>query len=123
MLIVCLSISGTTLLLRRMWLGNMSTIIFIILLQLPHSTIGSIHAVALRQMGRREDGMHWLDGCSRIGIVGRYCSGTLEGGLISDNLEFFCRDFGFLIGICCISLCSQSYSFSKGGSGCSGYYG
>jgi hypothetical protein len=33
--------------------------------------------------------MHWLDGCSRICVVGVYFSGTLEGGRKGDNLEFF----------------------------------
>jgi len=35
--------------------------------------------------------MHWLDGCSRICIVGGYFSGTLEGGQMGDNLEFLVR--------------------------------
>jgi len=33
--------------------------------------------------------MHWLDGCSRICVVGGNFAGTLEGGQIGDNLEFF----------------------------------
>jgi len=33
--------------------------------------------------------MHWLDGCSRICVVGGYFSGTLEGGRMGDNLELF----------------------------------
>ena len=41
--------------------------------------------------------MHWLDGCSRIYIVGGYCSGTLEGGRMADNLEFFGEVLGLFL--------------------------
>jgi len=33
--------------------------------------------------------MHWLDGCSKIRVVGGYFSGTLEGGRMGDILECF----------------------------------
>jgi len=44
--------------------------------------------------------MHWLDSCSRIGIVGGYCSGTLEGAWMDDNLEFFGEVLGVFLVIC-----------------------
>jgi len=44
--------------------------------------------------------MHWLDGCSRIWVVGGYFSGTLEGGRMGDNLEFFCEVFGLFLVFC-----------------------
>jgi len=44
--------------------------------------------------------MHWLDGCSRICIVGGYFSGTLEGGWMGDNLEFFGEVLGLFLVFC-----------------------
>ena len=35
--------------------------------------------------------MHWLDGYSRICIMGGHYFVTVEGGQIGDNLEFLVR--------------------------------
>jgi len=45
-----------------------------------------------------EDGMHCLDGCSKMSVVGGYFSGTLEGGQMGDNLELF----GEVLGLCSV---------------------
>ena len=44
--------------------------------------------------------MNWLDGCSRICVVGGYYSGTLEGGRMGDNLEFFGEVSGLFLLFC-----------------------
>jgi hypothetical protein len=44
--------------------------------------------------------MHWLDGCSRIWVVGGYFSVTLEGGRMGDNLVFFGEVLGLFLGFC-----------------------
>jgi hypothetical protein len=44
--------------------------------------------------------MHWLDSCSRICLVGGYFSGTLEGGQMRDNLEFFGEVLGLFLVYC-----------------------
>jgi len=44
--------------------------------------------------------MHWLDGCLRIRILGGYFSGTLEGGQMVDNLEFFGEILGLFLVFC-----------------------
>jgi len=44
--------------------------------------------------------MHWLHGCSRICIVGGYSSGTLEGGQMGENLEFFGEVLGLFWVFC-----------------------
>jgi hypothetical protein len=45
-----------------------------------------------------EDGMYLLNGFLRISFVGGYFSGTLEGGQMGNNLEFFIR---FLVSFWC----------------------
>jgi len=55
---------------------------------------------------RCDDGMHWLDGCSRICAMGGYISGNLEGGWMGDNLECF----GDVLGLFLV-LSSISYNF------------
>jgi len=47
-----------------------------------------------------EDSMHWLDGCSRVSVLGGYFSGTLEGGWMGDNLEFFGEVLGLFLVFC-----------------------
>jgi len=44
--------------------------------------------------------MHWLDSCSRNNVVGGYFSGTLEGGRMGDNLEFFGEVLGLFLLFC-----------------------
>jgi len=44
--------------------------------------------------------MHSLDCCSRICVVGGYFSCTLEGGQMSDNLEFFGEVLGLILVFC-----------------------
>jgi len=43
--------------------------------------------------------MHWLDGCSRIWVVGGYLSGTLEGGRMGDNLKYYSQIFSRWVGV------------------------
>ena len=49
------------------------------------------------QISHCDDARHWLDGCSRICIVGWDCSGTFEGGRMVDNLEFFREVLGLFL--------------------------
>jgi len=44
--------------------------------------------------------MHWLDSCWRICVVGGYLSGTLEGGRMGHNLEFFGEDMSLFLVFC-----------------------
>jgi len=44
--------------------------------------------------------MDWVDSFSRIRAVGRYFSGTLEGGRMGDNLEFFGEVLGLFLVFC-----------------------
>ena len=100
MLLVSLPITSKALWLTRMWLGYASTITLSILPLQALWPIGSVHAAAQLQISRCEDGMHWLDGCSRICVVGGYHSGTLEGGRMYDNLEFFGEVFSLFSVLC-----------------------
>jgi len=87
-LLVSLPITSIVLLLMMMRLAYASTIgLWIVPLQALWP-IGSIQAAAKLQISCCEDGIHWLDGCSRICVVGGYVSGTLEGGRMGDNFEF-----------------------------------
>jgi len=88
-LLVSLPITSKALMLMRMWLGYASTITLWILPLQALWPIGCVQEAAQLQISRCEDGMHWLDGCLRISVVGGYFSGTLEGGRMGDNLEFF----------------------------------
>jgi len=51
--------------------------------------MGCVQPTNQQQISRCENGMHWLDGCSSICVVGGYNSGTLEGGWMGDTFEFF----------------------------------
>ena len=62
--------------------------------------IERVQAAAQLQITRCEDGMHWLDGCLRICVVGGYFSGTLEGGRMGDNLEFFGEVLSLILVFC-----------------------
>jgi len=99
-LLVSLPITSKPLLLMRMWLGYLSTITLWILLLQALWPIGSLQAATQLQISRCEDGMHWLYGCSRICVVGGYSSGTLEGGRMGDNLEFFGEVLGLFLVFC-----------------------
>jgi len=79
------------LLLMRMSLGWPSTITVWILLLQARWQIESVQAAAQLQISHCLDGMHQLDGWSRICRVGGYFSCTLEGGRMGDNLECFER--------------------------------
>jgi hypothetical protein len=60
--------------------------------------IRRVQAAAQLEIICCEYGMHWLDGCVTIWVLGGYFSGTLVGGWISDNLEFFGEILGcFLV--------------------------
>ena len=59
-----------------------------------------MQAAAQLQISRCEDGIHWLDGGLRIWVVGRYFSGTLEGGWTGNNLEFFGEVLGLFLVFC-----------------------
>jgi len=96
-ILVSLPIKTKALLLMTMWLGYSSTMTLWILPQQVLGTIGSVQAAAQLQISRCEDGMHWLDGCSRICIVGGYFSCTLEGWQMRDNLEFFGEVLGHFL--------------------------
>jgi len=80
---------SNSLLLMRMWLGYASTITWQILQLQTLWPTGSIQAATELQISHCEDGMHSLDGCSRICVEGGHYSGCLEGGRMGDNLEFF----------------------------------
>ena len=51
--------------------------------------IGRVKATSQLEISHCEHGMHWLDGCLRIGIVEGNVSGTLESERMGDDLEFF----------------------------------
>jgi len=99
-LLVLLPMMSKALLLMSMWLGYASTITFWILPLQALWPIGSVQAASQLQISRCEDGMHRLDGCSRIYFVGGYISGTLEGGWMGDNLEFFGEGLGLFLVVC-----------------------
>jgi len=99
-LLVSLPITRKALLLMWMWLGYTSTIkLWILPLQVLWP-IESVHRAAQLQISHCEDGMHRLDGCSRISVVGGYFSGTLEGGRMGDNLECFGEVLGLFLVFC-----------------------
>ena len=64
--------------------------------------IGSVQVAAQLQISCCEDGMHWLDSCLRIWVVGGYFSGTLVSGWMCDNLEFFGEVLGYFLVLCLI---------------------
>jgi len=91
MLLVSLLITSKPLLLMRMWLGYASIItLWILQLQALWPLVWE-QAAAQLPISRCEDGMHWLDDCSRIRFVGGNFSGPLEGGRMGDNLEVLVR--------------------------------
>jgi len=71
-----------------------------ILLLRDHWLIESVQVATQPQICCCEDGMHWLDGCSKISVLGGYISGTLEGGKMGDNLEFFVEVLGLFLVFC-----------------------
>jgi len=87
---------GKSLLLMRMWLAYVSTVKLSILLLWALCAIGSMQSGTQLEIGCCGNGMNRLDRCSRIRVVGGYFSGTLEGGLMGDNLEIF----GEVLGVC-----------------------
>jgi len=99
-LLIILTITITALWLMRMWPGYASTITLRILPLQAVWPIGSVQVAAQLQISHCEDGMHWLDCSSRICIVGGYLSGTLEGGQMGDNLEFFGEVLGLFLVFC-----------------------
>jgi len=100
MLLVSLPITSNVLLLMWMWLGYVCTITLWILPLQALWPKGSVQATALLQMSCSEDGMHRLHGNSRISVVGAYFSGTLEGGRMGDNLDFFGEVLGLFLVVC-----------------------
>ena len=100
MLLVSLAITSKALLPMRMWLGYARTIKLWILSLQALWALGSVQAASQLQISCCEDGMHLLDGCSRICIVGGYFSGTLVGGWMGDNLEFFGEVLGLFLVFC-----------------------
>jgi len=44
--------------------------------------------------------MHWLDGGSRICVVGGYFAGTVEGGRMGNKLDFFGEVLGLFLVFC-----------------------
>jgi len=88
-LIVSLPITISASLLMRISLAYLGMITLCILPQQVLWPIGRVHAATQLEISCCEDGMHWLDGCLRICIVGGYFSGTLEGGQMGNNLQLF----------------------------------
>jgi len=99
-LLVSLPFTSKELLVMRTWLGYGSTVTFWILQLWALWPIKSAGAAAQLQISHWEDGMHWLDGCLMICVVGGYLSGTLEGGRMGDNLEFFWEVLGPYLVFC-----------------------
>jgi len=97
MLLVSLPITCKALLLTRMWVGNVSTITFLIHRLPALWPIICVNGAIQLHICCCEDGMHRLDGCSRICIVSGYSSGTLEGGQMNDNLEYFIEVLGLFL--------------------------
>jgi len=79
-------IMSNMMLLMRMWLGYASRITLLIFPRRALWPIGSVQAAAQLHIRHCDNGMHWLDGCSRMCDVGGYFSGTLEGERMGDNL-------------------------------------
>jgi len=90
-------ITHKALLLMRMWLIYASTITLWILPLQALWPIGSVQAAAQLQISCCEDRMHWLDSCLTICVMGGYLSGTLQGGRMGDNLEFFGEVLGLFL--------------------------
>jgi len=99
-LLFSLLISSKPLLLMKMWLGYASKITLWSLPLQALCPLRSVQAATQLQISHCEDGMHWLDGCSRICVVGVYFSGTLEGGQMGNNLEFFGEVLGLFLVFC-----------------------
>jgi len=99
-LLVSLPITSKALLLMRIWLGYARTITWWILPPQALRPIGSVQAAAQLQISHCEDAMHWLDSCLMISVVGGYFSGTLEGGRMGDNLDFFGEVLGPFLVFC-----------------------
>jgi len=72
---------------------------FSILLWRAFWKVESVHSAVQLQIGYYEDGMYWLDGCSRHCVVGGFFSGTLQGGQMCDNLEFFGDILGLFLAL------------------------
>jgi len=96
-LLLTLSIPNIFLFLMRIWPGYASMITLWILLLQAIWPKGSALAATELQISHHEDGNHWLDGCSKICVVGGYSSGTLEGGRMGDGLHFFSKGLGLVL--------------------------
>jgi len=72
----------------RMWLVYPSTLtLWILLLQVVCSIV-SVQAAVQLWISRCDDGMHCLDCCYRMCIVGGNFPGIFEGGWMGDTSEF-----------------------------------
>ena len=100
MIRVSFPITSNAVLLIRIRIGYVSEIILWILLQPALWPIGNVHAATQRLVNHCEDGMYWLDCYSSICVVGVDFWGTLEGGRMGDNLEFFGEVFGLFLVFC-----------------------
>jgi len=102
-LLVAVPITSRALLLMTMWLHYTTTsILWIDLLQALWLT-GSAQVATQLQLSHCKDRLHWVDGCSRICVVGGDLSDTLEGGWMGDNLEFFGELLGLFLVFCLFS--------------------
>ena len=101
-LLVSFSIMSKASLLMRMWLGYTRVMTLRILPLQTLRLLGSIQPGAQLQIHHCEDEMHWLDGGFRICVGGGYCSGTLEGARMGDNLEFLGEVLGLILLFCLV---------------------
>jgi hypothetical protein len=62
--------------------------------------MGSVQGANQLGISHCEDGMHSLDGCSRICVEGGQFSGSLGGGQMGDNLEYFDEVLGLFREVC-----------------------
>jgi len=113
-LFISLPILKEGLLLVMMWLGYVGTITLWILPPLALWPIDRVQAVTQQQSSHSEDWMHWLDGHSRISVVGGYFFWHFAGW--TDGWEFgvFWRGCASLFGVLYIVISHQSDSCVKG---------
>lgn len=99
---VSLLLCSKELVLMRMCIGYSSTTTFWMFPLIAHCTIWRVDSAPKVQISHPEDGTCWLDGFSMVFVLGGYCSGTLEGGRMGDNLDFFVEILDLLLKCCLV---------------------